>query len=609
MAGIHASNIELQGTSLTLNGTPYYVPPEAVGRVEAGASYTLEGTVLGAVTIITADANVLLAKNIEDRIASYLAEDDVYQEAFSNLFYVQHNGSEKVSEVHRSIAGRTMVVIQNSSAVLPDGPYFTSATGNIHQAYRLYRDVQGAFTEATVGDMKGSHSILPATLGGQAVTVAVPSRLYYTKTALHPLAGVRLGVKDIFDVAGLKTSNGNRAWEGLYPAPDSTASSVQRLLDAGAVLVGKMKTSQFAIGETATADWVDYHAPFNPRGDGYQDPSSSSAGPAAGVAAYEWLDIDLGTDTGGSIRSPSQVNGVFGNRPSHGLVSLDGVMPIAPELDTIGLLARDPSVWSSAAQVLYGSNISAPQAFPSSILTIGFPAMANSSFSATTIGFLAKLKDFLSASQKEFNMTEAWSAARPDLPPLAAYFQDAYDVITSRRQAELVRDPFYADYAAAHDGRLPFVNPSALVRWAVAENITSSIEDAMARKKMFQEWIDEDVLPPDAASCSRHLLVYVPRTPTPKYRNTYLAGPTAPQAFSTSRISVFAEVPDMAIPIGEVEYVSNITGRMETLPVAIDFVARKGCDEMLFGLVDELFKVGIVQRTQAGSSVLSSYKR
>jgi Asp-tRNA(Asn)/Glu-tRNA(Gln) amidotransferase A subunit family amidase len=63
---------------------------------------------------------------------------------------------------------------------------------------------------------------------------------------------------------------------------------------------------------------VDYLAPFNARGDGYQDPGSSSAGPGAAIDAYSWLDIALGTDSGGSIRIPADLNGVYGNRPSHG---------------------------------------------------------------------------------------------------------------------------------------------------------------------------------------------------------------------------------------------------------------------------------------------------
>lgn len=157
--------------------------------------------------------------------------------------------------------------------------------------------------------------VLPANIPGQSLAVAVPSRLYNLPSAEKPLAGVRLGIKDLYDLKGVRKSSGSRAWYKLYPPANESAVAVQNLIDAGAIVVGKMKTSQFANGETATADWVDYHAPFNPRGDGYQDGSSSSTGPAAGVASYPWLDISLGSDTGGSIRSPSQIQGLYGNRP------------------------------------------------------------------------------------------------------------------------------------------------------------------------------------------------------------------------------------------------------------------------------------------------------
>lgn len=155
--------------------------------------------------------------------------------------------------------------------------------GSVHEAYRLYVDTQGAFAETSIPSADDTHSVLSANIGGQALSVAVPSRIYSTRTEQKPLGGMRLGVKDIYDVKGLKTSNGNRAWYNLYPTADETAIAVKRLVDAGAVIVGKMKTSQFANGEIATADWIDVLAPFNPRGDGYEDPSSSSAGPAAGI--------------------------------------------------------------------------------------------------------------------------------------------------------------------------------------------------------------------------------------------------------------------------------------------------------------------------------------
>ena len=228
------------------------------------------------------------------------------------------------------------------SSKIPSGPYFISQDGALHQPYRLYGDISDSFTQPLISDnaIAGeSYAPLPATFPGiDSQGVAVPSRLYYTRTAEKPLAGVRTGIKDIYDIAGLRTSDGNRAFYGLYPPRSKNALVVQRLIDAGAVLVGKMKTSQFANGELATEDWVDYHSPFNPRGDGYQDPSSSSSGAGSGIGSYPWLDLALGSDTGGSIRGPSQVSGVYGNRPSHGLVPLTGAMPLAPELDTPGFL-------------------------------------------------------------------------------------------------------------------------------------------------------------------------------------------------------------------------------------------------------------------------------
>lgn len=250
---------------------------------------------------------------------------------------MQMSGS---SEVHLRNSTVSLTTI-SSSTNIPQGPYFISPTGDLYQAFRLYADTEGAFTQpmGPFDSTLGTYPALPATVPGiNTPGVAVPSRLYYTRTASKPLAGVRTGIKDIFDIVGLQTSNGNRAFEKLYPSRNTTALPVQRLIDAGAILVGKIKTSHFANGEIATADWVDYHEPFNPRGDGYQDTSSSSSGPGSGIGSYPWLDLTLGSDTGGSIRGPSQIQGVYGNRPTRGLVPLTNPMPLAPQLDTAGFL-------------------------------------------------------------------------------------------------------------------------------------------------------------------------------------------------------------------------------------------------------------------------------
>jgi Asp-tRNA(Asn)/Glu-tRNA(Gln) amidotransferase A subunit family amidase len=129
-----------------------------------------------------------------------------------------------------------------------------------------------------------------------SLTIAVPSRLYFQRTKDLPLAGVRIAVKDNTDLQGLRTGASSRSFTRLYNPRSKSAPALQNLLDLGAIVVGKTRTTQFADTEWATADWVDYHAPFNPRADGYQSPSGSSAGSGAAMAAYEWLDFATGTD-------------------------------------------------------------------------------------------------------------------------------------------------------------------------------------------------------------------------------------------------------------------------------------------------------------------------
>ena len=376
----------------------------------------------------------------------------------------------------------------DESGSVPPGPYFMSAaTGDVYMAYRLYSDFAGSFTEPIFASPDGNYTILPARIPGAAsLTIGVPSRLYYTPSAEKPLAGVRVGMKDIYDIAGVKTGNGNRAFYNLYPPATANSVVVQRLVDAGAVIVGMQKTSQFANGERATADWVDYHSPFNARADGYQDPSSSSSGAGSSMGTYPWLDIAVGSDTGGSIRGPSQVQGLYGNRPTWDLVPLTGVMPLSPTFDTAGFLTRDPRLWGTAQEVLYGG-LPSYSAYPSQILTFDFPTNASSVGNGIILGFLETLQSFLSANISTFNVTTAWAATRP--ADVTASLTDlvnlTYAITVSKQQAQLVRDPFYADYGAIHDGRLPFVDPSPLTRWTWGDTYPdSSLDEALYNKTL-----------------------------------------------------------------------------------------------------------------------------
>lgn len=167
------------------------------------------------------------------------------------------------------------------------------------------------------------------------------------------LAGVRLGVKDLFHIAGLPTGAGNPDWLASHPVPKHTSPIVAELLNAGAELIGKTQTDELAYSLNGLN--IHYGAPLNPK---YPSrlPGGSSSGSAVAVATGE-LDIGLGTDTGGSIRVPASYNGLFGIRTSHGLLSCEQMVPLAPRFDTVGWFATSADMLLRAGEVLLPSDI------------------------------------------------------------------------------------------------------------------------------------------------------------------------------------------------------------------------------------------------------------
>jgi aspartyl-tRNA(Asn)/glutamyl-tRNA(Gln) amidotransferase subunit A len=157
-----------------------------------------------------------------------------------------------------------------------------------------------------------------------------------------PLHGVPIGVKDIYYTAGMKTTCGSRIFTDHVPNYD--ASTVTRLKQAGAIILGKTVTTEFA-----TADPGPTRNPWNLD----HTPGGSSSGSAAGVAA-RMIPAALGSQTGGSIQRPAAYCGVFGLKPTHGRVSAYGVFPVSWCLDHLGPLARTVSDVALMLQVLAG---------------------------------------------------------------------------------------------------------------------------------------------------------------------------------------------------------------------------------------------------------------
>jgi amidase len=163
-----------------------------------------------------------------------------------------------------------------------------------------------------------------------------------------PLHGLTFAAKDNYQVAGFICCAGNPDWLRTHPAADSTAPAIRGLLDAGAKLVGKTILDELAY--SVAGENIHYGAPINTRAPG-RTTGGSSCGSAAAVAGG-LVDFALGSDTGGSVRVPASFCGLFGIRPTHGVIPVSGLVPHVPSADTVGWLARDALTLQRVGEVL-----------------------------------------------------------------------------------------------------------------------------------------------------------------------------------------------------------------------------------------------------------------
>lgn len=163
-----------------------------------------------------------------------------------------------------------------------------------------------------------------------------------------PLHGIPISLKDLIDLAGTPTTAASRVRSGHRAAADAPIAA--RLREAGAVFVGKCNLHEFALG--TTGEESAYGATRNPHAPDHV-PGGSSSGSAVSVAGGMAI-ASIGTDTGGSIRIPASACGLVGLKPTHGEVSLEGIVPLAPSLDHAGPIARSVHDAAILHQVLAG---------------------------------------------------------------------------------------------------------------------------------------------------------------------------------------------------------------------------------------------------------------
>ncbi|KAI1425329.1 amidase signature enzyme [Xylaria sp. FL1777] len=557
------------------------------------------GTDNSLVTVITANDNCPVSALWLDEYLAGLEKCDVYKTRhfldgliITNLTagWVPATGFRD----HLNTLGNRWLDLRyekNLGDELIPGPYLY--VGNaLKPVFRLYDDKQRAFLTAlqpkfcALDDTAFSQLKFAGTLYN-CLAIAVPARS--AENAVGGQYRLRIAVKDLYRVKGLKTSLNNLSYYDVSDESPVSASVVQSLIQDGAHILGITKLSSM-IAREEPMDAVDFQTAFNPRGDGYQSPAGSSSGSAAAVASYSWLDCALGSDTSGSGRRPAMVNGVWQFRPSHALVNLDGMVITYSRFDTPCIFSRELrhlgrvlQSWIPTKRANYSANQSYEIVYLEDYLPVNNPDQM-----ALIDNFIEDMHAHLPATLTKVSIRHAWEDTRPSGLPQNV---DEYlkDVITQTYFYAFYHstDKFREDYAASHDGEPPYVIPFVSRRWAKGAAVTAA-ENKEATKKLdiYRDWLMDTLFP------NPYRLIILPVTnAAPNYRDVVSPSPEDPTALDELFIPPILGSPDIAVPIGDVPYASRITHKVEYLPVVADVVGAPGTDFQLLEIIEKVMKL------------------
>ena len=352
------------------------------------------------------------------------------------------------------------------------------------------------------------------------------------------LRGLTFAVKDVFDIAGHRTGNGNPVWLETHPPAARTAWAVERLLAAGAKMVGKTHTDELTY--SLNGENVHYGTPINPRAPG-RIPGGSSSGSAAAVAGG-LVDFALGTDCGGSVRLPASYCGIYGVRTTHGLVPADGVIDLAKSFDTVGWFARDAAMMLRVSQVMLPERDFAPKRLLIAQDAFGF---AGAEIATALAAAVAKLK-----------------TALPDHREIKVYTGDpaAWSAIFRTLQGDEIRKRHSAWIDAYH----PSFGPGIAERFAWTRTIApADVERMRPQREAVAAHLDA-LLGDDALLCLPTAPGIAPKLATPAQELEAFRA----RAFALLSIAGLAHLPQLSLPLGA----------LHDCPLGVSLIAPRGHD-------------------------------
>lgn len=381
-----------------------------------------------------------------------------------------------------------------------------------------------------------------------------------TGASTGPLAGLTAAVKDMYDVAGTRTGGGSPAWLAAHPPAERNAGLVEKLLGAGATIVGKTVCDEFFYSVAGTN--AHYGTPVNPRAPG-RIPGGSSSG-SASAAASGVCDVALGSDTGGSVRIPAAFCGLYGLRPTLGRMDLSGAMAMAPSFDVPGWMAAGPGVFAKVGDVLLSG-----------------------SAARTPVDKVIVLDDaFAQADPEVAAFLEETLAAMGDALPKMSHGAIAPEGFDVWREAFRVVQAFevWKTFGAFVESKNPAFGPGVRERFETAAKITAEEADA-ARvvKRNATEWI-HGVAAPGTVLALPTAPCIAPRADEPAdYMESFRV-----RVMRLTCTAGISGLPQVTIPAG------TISG----CPIGLSFIGWPGADEILLELAVTLSRfVGATSRS------------
>ena len=350
----------------------------------------------------------------------------------------------------------------------------------------------------------------------------------------YPLAGMFLGIKDIINIDGYPTACGSNLPTDLFSGPQ--ASSVTKLLNAGAVMVGKTVTTEFAISDPGLTR--------NPRNLAHT-PGGSSSGSAAAVAAG-FCDIAIGTQTSGSVIRPAGFCGVVGYKPTFNRIPTDGIIPFSKSMDHLGVLASEIDVLEETMKVITKGwsqeRFQKKSGFKIAVPTGSYMELADSEINSQFSDFLKKIK-LTSYTVENFHLID--------------------DIFTYNDELdELIHAELYEVHANWFKHYKDYYQPLSRTSIEAGQKVKSERLDQLRSKAhAYSHWLNKFMRDNDID------LWLAPTAPTVAPRGLEYTGD-----FKMASIWTYTGLPVICLPTGV---------NQDNLPYSIQLIGRSGEDELL----------------------------